>query len=242
MTDPRGSAPLVVRVAGREVAVWPRRSDKATRVRLSIRPGPRVELTVPLGASLAAAEAFLRDNLPWLEKALAKARPTQSSVCRHLADFPSVTIDDRWTEVELVAAGRAGFRLLEGDRVRLTYPEADPEGGLRRAVRALAGESLRSAVGRLARRVGVAVADVSVRDQSSRWGSCSAEGALSLNWRLVLLPPAIHDHVILHELAHRRHMDHSDRFWGQLEAWDPDWRRHDRELTRTWNRLMDLGR
>ena len=242
MSLPRGQAPLLVRVAGREVAVWPRRSDKATRVRLVVRPGPRVELTLPSGASLPAAEVFLRDNLPWLERALAKARPAQSSVCRHLADFPSVTLDDRWAEVELVAAGRAGFRLLGADRVRISYPEADPEGGSRRALRALASETLRAAVSRLSRRVGVAVAEVSVRDQSTRWGSCSAEGALSLNWRLVLLPPAIHDHVILHELAHRRHMDHSDRFWGQLEAWDPDWRRHDRELTRTWNRLMDLGR
>lgn len=242
MTAQRGPSPLLVRVGGREVAVWPRHSEKATRVRLSIRPGPKVELTVPAGASLAAAEAFLRDNLAWLEKALSRARPAQSSVCRHLADFPSLTVDDRWAEVELVAAGRAGFRLVEADRVRISYPESDPEGGVRRAVRSMAAETLRAAVARLSRRVGVSVADVSVRDQSSRWGSCSAEGALSLNWRLVLLPPAIHDHVILHELAHRRHMDHSDRFWGQLEAWDPDWRRHDRELTRTWNRLMDLGR
>jgi len=242
MSLSRGQAPLLVRVAGREVAVWPRRSEKATRVRLVVRAGPRVELTLPAGASLPAAEVFLRDNLPWLERALAKARPAQSSVCRHLADFPSVTVDDRWAEVELVAAGRAGFRLLATDRVRISYPEADPEGGARRALRALASETLRAAVARLSRRVGVAVAEVSVRDQSTRWGSCSAEGALSLNWRLVLLPPAIHDHVILHELAHRRHMDHSDRFWGQLESWDPDWRRHDRELTRTWNRLMDLGR
>lgn len=242
MRSPRGQAPLLVNVAGREVTVWPRRSDKALRVRLVVRPGPRVELTVPAGASLDAAEAFLRDNLPWLERTLAKARPAATSLCRHLADFPSLTVDDRWTEVELVASRRAGYALLREDRLRLTYPESDPEGGLRRSVRALAGDSLRAAVGRLARRVGVAVADISVRDQSTRWGSCSADGALSLNWRLVLLPPAIHDHVILHELAHRRHMDHSDRFWDQLAAWDPEWRRHDRELTRTWNRLMDLGR
>lgn len=73
MSLPRGQAPLLVRVAGREVAVWPRRSEKATRVRLVVRPGPRVELTLPAGASLPAAEVFLRDNLPWLEP----ARPHQ---------------------------------------------------------------------------------------------------------------------------------------------------------------------
>jgi predicted metal-dependent hydrolase len=52
----------------------------------------------------------------------------------------------------------------------------------------------------------------------------------------------LHDHVILHELSHRRHMDHSDRFWGQLAAWDPDWKKHDRELNKRWNVIMDLGR
>jgi predicted metal-dependent hydrolase len=97
-------------------------------------------------------------------------------------------------------------------------------------------------VERLSRRVGVTVAQVGVRDQTSRWGSCSANGALSLNWRLVLLPPLLHDHVILHELSHRRHMDHSERFWNQLAAWDPQWKKHDRELTRRWNVIMDLGR
>lgn len=242
MSEPRGQAPLSVSVGGREVAVWPRRSDKAVRVRLVVRPGPRVELTLPAGASLEAAEVFLRDNLGWLGRALDRARPAQTSLCRHLADFPTLTFDDRWMEVELVAAPRAGHRQAGPDRVALLYPESDPEDGVRRALRALAGESLRRAAGRLAGRVGVSVADISVRDQSTRWGSCSSTGGLSLNWRLVLLPPAIHDHVILHELAHRRHMDHSDRFWSQLEAWDPDWRRHDRELSRTWSRLMDLGR
>jgi predicted metal-dependent hydrolase len=242
MSAHRAPAPLLVRVDGREVAVWPRRSEKAARVRLVVRPGPRVELTLPAGASLDAAEVFLRDNLAWLGRALGRSRPAQTSLCRHLAEFPSLTVDDRWTDVDLLASGRSGHRLLGGDRVSLSYPESDPEGGLRRAVRGLAGESLRRATARLAGRVGVEVSDVTVRDQSTRWGSCSSAGALSLNWRLVLLPPAIHDHVILHELAHRLHMDHSARFWSRLEAWDPDWRRHDRELTRTWARLMDLGR
>lgn len=237
------STPFLVHVRGREVAVWTRVSERAARVRLTVRPGPRVELTLPAAASEEAARAFLEENLPWLERALARSRPGQTSVCRHLAEFPSLTWDDRWMAVELAAGARASHRVdSSADRVLLSYPAADPEGGVTRALRALAGDSLRLAVARLARRAGVGVADVSVRDQSTRWGSCSADGALSLNWRLVLLPPTIHDHVILHELAHRRHMDHSDRFWSQLAEWDPEWRRHDRELTRRWSRLMDLGR
>ena len=59
----------------------------------------------------------------------------------------------------------------------------------------------------------------------------------------MLLPPALQDHVIiLHELAHRVHLDHSDKFWGRLAAWDPDWRTNDKTLTRDWGRLMELAR
>ena len=90
----------------------------------------------------------------------------------------------------------------------------------------------------LARRCGVSTGTVSVRAQRSRWGSCSSGGALSLNWRLVLLPAELQDHVILHELAHRVHMDHSGEFWDLLNAWDPETGRHDRELSRRWAPLV----
>lgn len=240
---PESPRPILIRVAGREVEVWPRVSPRALRVKLTVRPGPRVELTLPPGAGLDTAQAFLREQVDWLGRAIAKARVTQTSLLEHLTRFPSLTYDDRWLSVELRSAGRAGYRLREAEEaVTLSHPADDAEGGVLRAVRRLAGDSLELAARRLAGRVGVQVGPVRVRDQASRWGSCSSAGSLSLNWRLVLLPPSVHDHVILHELAHRMHMDHSERFWGQLEAWDPDWRRHDQELTRRWGMLMDIGR
>jgi len=241
MPDP--VRPLLVRVGGREVEVWPRVSPRALRVRLAVRPGPRVELTVPEGTRRETAMAFLQDQLGWLEQALGKARVTQTSILGHLERFPSLTFDDRWLSVELQVGGRCGYKLRPADdTVTLVHTEDDAEAGALRALRRVAQDGLALAARRLAARVKVSIGDISVRNQSSRWGSCTADGALSLNWRLVLLPPAMHDHVILHELAHRVHMDHSDRFWAQLQAWDPEWRHHDRELTRRWNILMDLGR
>lgn len=235
--------PILVTVAGRATEVWPRVSDRATRVRLAVKPGPRVELTVPVGTRREMATAFLAEHIGWLEQALSKARATQGSLLEHLARFPTLTFDDRWLTVELREGGRCGYRLVpESESVVLTHVADGAETGALRAMRRLAQDGLSLAARRLAERVKVRIGDVSVRNQSSRWGSCSADGDLSLNWRLVLLPPAMHDHVILHELAHRVHMDHSDRFWAQLEAWDPDWQRHDRELTRRWNILMDIGR
>lgn len=235
--------PLFVRVGGREVQVWSRVSPRAQRVKLAVRPGPRVELTVPEGTRREAALAFLQDQLEWLEQALGKARVTQTSILEHLERFPSLTFDDRWLSVELQTGGRSGYKLRTADEALiLTYSAGDAEAGALRALRRVAQDGLTSAARRLADRVKVRIGDISIRNQSSRWGSCTADGALSLNWRLVLLPPAMHDHVILHELAHRVHMDHSDRFWAQLQAWDPEWKHHDRELTRRWNILMDLGR
>ncbi len=240
----KGPEAIAVHVAGRTIQVWPQVSLRATRVRLVVKPGPKVVLAYPPNTSPASALAFLKDNLSWLEQALARSRPVQSSLVAHLQKFPWATVDDRMWQVTLQAGGRTKLHMEPTmDQVTLTLPEAaEGEQGAMRAFRRLAETGLSLAVARLAKKVGVKVEQVSVRNQTTRWGSCSARGELSLNWRLILLPPLIHDHVILHELAHRLHMNHSDRFWAQLAAWDEDWRQHDRELTKRWSIIMDLGR
>jgi hypothetical protein len=65
-----------------------------------------------------------------------------------------------------------------------------------------------------------------LKELSSRWGSCSSDGNLNFNWRLVHCPPEVIDYVIVHELAHRKHMDHSQRFWNLVAEYTPDHRIH----------------
>ena len=89
-------------------------------------------------------------------------------------------------------------------------------------LRTLAARELPQRLHELARLHGFALPAVSVRNQRTRWGSCSPSGRISLNWRLVQLPPAVRDYVLLHELTHLRHLNHSARFWRELARLCPD--------------------
>ena len=234
--------PIVVHVAGRAVEVWPKVSERSTRVRLSVKPGPKIVLSYPPHTSHRAVLAFLHDQISWLEQALSKTRATQPHLLKHFSKFNWVTIDDRIMTLQIKNGGRTLVQINhETETVDLTLPKDIEEQAALRATRRLAETGLNLAVSRLAKKTKVTVGSVSVRDQTSRWGSCSSTGTLSLNWRLILLPPLIHDHVILHELAHRLHMNHSEKFWNQLESWDAEWKKHDRELTKRWSTIMDLG-
>ena len=82
----------------------------------------------------------------------------------------------------------------------------------------------------LAAETGVNVKHVTVRNQRSRWGSCSAGGTISLNWRLVQAPDAVRDYIIYHELMHLREMNHSDSFWARVAEVCPWWRESERWL------------
>jgi predicted metal-dependent hydrolase len=79
---------------------------------------------------------------------------------------------------------------------------------------------------------------IAVRDQRSRWGSCSARGAIMLNWRLIQMPPEVADYVMLHELVHLVQPNHSRRFWRAVEGVCADWRVAERWLRQHGRELL----
>jgi predicted metal-dependent hydrolase len=93
-----------------------------------------------------------------------------------------------------------------------------------RYLRAIAKVELIPRTFELARRTGSEISRVSVRNQRTRWGSCSARRAINLNWRLIQTPPHVVDYIILHELMHLREMNHSAKFWREVESVCPEWR------------------
>ena len=133
----------------------------------------------------------------------------------------------------LSASGRGAAKV---PRIGSRYtPEAIKE------LRRQAARELPARLLRLAEHHGLHVSRVSVRNQRSRWGSCSPSGHICLNWRLVLMPDAVRDYVLIHELMHLRRLDHSRHFWRLVAHACPDyenarqWLRENRHLLSDWH-------
>jgi len=99
-----------------------------------------------------------------------------------------------------------------------------------------ARRQLEPALQALAAQMAVVPARVQVRCQRSRWGSCSRRGTVSLNVCLLFQRPEVLHYLMIHELAHLRHMNHSARFWAEVARYQPDWKTLDRELLQGWRR------
>jgi predicted metal-dependent hydrolase len=126
-------------------------------------------------------------------------------------------------------------RQQEARRARGERPAIGDVAALRRR----AAEELPPALRVLAADHGVTVTRVSIRDQRSRWGACSSRGSITLNWRLVLVPPFVRDYVMVHELMHRRELNHSRRFWRHVAAACPRYQEARRWLLAEGRRLWE---
>jgi len=97
--------------------------------------------------------------------------------------------------------------------------------GLEAVYRKKARKQLEDRAAYYAGLMGVTYNRITVRAAKTRWGSCSARGNLNFHWKLILMPPEVLDYVVVHELAHRREMNHSSRFWAEVERIMPDYKR-----------------
>lgn len=88
-------------------------------------------------------------------------------------------------------------------------------------------------------KMGVTYGTISIRQQATRWGSCSSRGNLNFNWTLILTPEPLQDYVVVHELAHRLEMNHSDRFWKIVESQIPDYKER-RNLLKTYENQVTV--
>ena len=133
-------------------------------------------------------------------------------------------------QAEAVAQAKAAWLNKQLGRVASVEQACEAYDRLVPINRAVARRVIADRLDELAREHGFSYGRLFVRNQRTRWGSCSAENNINLNVHLVRLPAFLRDYVILHELVHTRIRDHSQRFWSELERYVPDCRRVDRQL------------
>jgi predicted metal-dependent hydrolase len=207
---------------------WPVTYVRHRRARhyvLRLEDDGSLRVTIPRGGSRKDAERFARHKAGWVERERYRRALARGST-GGWRDGSRILL--RGEELPLQVDRQGGATRL-GDEV-IPLP-ADGFGDLRRVVcdrlRRLAERELPIRVMELAAAAGCRVTGVTVRDQRSRWGSCSPSGRISLNWRLIQVPPSVRDYVLLHELTHLAEANHSVRFWSMLEAVCP-WHREAR--------------
>jgi predicted metal-dependent hydrolase len=194
------------------VKVRLRHSSRARRLRLVLVPGVGPELVVPARTGTRAIDGALETLAPWLEKALARQQPDALGLAR-----PGVA----WHGGEAVPLRRATAKRLgagwSAGALELRAPDAEGAAeALERWYRSEARGALEASIERQAPALGVAPKTVAVRDQRTRWGSCSARGTLSFSWRLLLAPAWVLEDVVCHELCHLHVANHSQAFWRLL--------------------------
>ena len=198
------------------------RNRRARRYILRLRPDGTARVTVPRGGALADAKRFAERNAAWLEKQLVRQalRPTRPQTW--LAGTEILFRGER-VRLEAGANGESGIVRFGGEALPVADATADLRPAIERHLRGLATRELPPRVLELAALHSLPVRRVTVRNQRSRWGSCSRHGTISLNWRLVQAPKFVSDYLVLHELAHLKEMNHSRRFWGEVERLCPDY-------------------
>jgi hypothetical protein len=224
-------------VAGtRRVRLWFVRNRRARRYILRLRPDGAARVTVPRGGSLAEAKRFAERNIAWLEQQLLR----QAMQPRQPLPWPlgtEIFFRGQGVRLEPGENGEAGVIRLGGAIVAIADAGGDLRPAVERHLRHLAAQELPARVFELAAPHHLPVRRVTVRNQRSRWGSCSRRGTISLNWRLVQTPPFVRDYLVLHELAHLKEMNHSRRFWSEVARLCPDFREAERWLKQHSNLL-----
>ena len=235
MREARGSEiPDYLQVGEDLLPLVIRRHNRAKRICLRYNPTEHaISLTLPRYTHVQAGLHFLTQKSEWLLETLQGA-PSKKAL------KPGVVIPLMGDRVRLRhdATMRKAWCMIDGALV-ISGPREEFGKRAIEAIKKIAKQEISKRATRYAKHVGRHINRIGVRDTRSRWGSCSSAGNLSFSWRLVFAPTEVFDYVIAHEVAHLRHMNHSDRFWNLVSIICPDYeiakewlRRHGRELYR----------
>jgi len=214
-----------------------RRSDRASRVRVSVDPTGDVEVVLPRRSPASAAPAAIAELRPWIDRRLREASAVRDAIAARGATLPylgtPLTLtpqDGRTLGTPLTLTPQDGRTRVHRAGDALLVPGADASAAIERWYRRAAAKEIAPRLDAAAQALGTTYSALSIRGQRTRWGSCSSRGAMSFNWRLLLAPEQVLDYVVWHEACHLRVMDHSARFWALVREHCPQFEEHRRWL------------
>lgn len=224
----------LLEIDGRFIDVRVLENPRTTRLTLRLVPAAKAQeslkVTVPPGTPEQEVDEFLQRNRNWAAARL--SRLPEVIRLEHGAVIPLRGVPHRIVYSGTIR-GIVSVGMEEDGPVIRVF--GDPKFTSRKVAEFLkrqARQDLTRAVARYSEALGVTAKSITLRDTTSRWGSCSSSGALNFSWRIVLAPPEVLDYLAAHEVAHLREMNHSDRFWKLVAGICPDMDKH-----KSWLRI-----
>jgi predicted metal-dependent hydrolase len=218
----RARATQRIELPSEVVEVRVRESPRGRTARLRVGPQRPLEIIVPASMDDAEVANVLSERRDWIRRKLDSSRAAAGRASLGL-DRPGIV----WLAgrpIEIASDGSRPVARLDGEVLRVGGSRPEAARAIERWYRRQARDEIRRVALEEGRRLGIDYRSITVRDQRTRWGSCSPAGNLALNWRLVMAPEAVLRYVMVHELCHRRVANHSKRFWRLLEEASPGWR------------------
>ncbi len=206
-----------------------KRSSKSLSLRISINAQAQVVVSAPKFMPEFLVKKFVQEHQAWIESNLAKVKKNQIPINNN----ELYIFDKKYQIVINNAADTMGINVKDG-QILINNLSAKSQSKINQQIEAFLKKTaikyITTRTQILAKQMKISYKRVTLREQSSRWGSCSSYGNLSFNWRLVHYPPAIIDYVIIHELTHRLEMNHSKKFWAIVQKYDSEYLIHKGQL------------
>ena len=185
-------------------------------------------VSAPKNVPLNAIHEFVNSRKSWIHEKLTIKEQREEQFADLARQYRwRMLLRGEWKPVEeLIFENKSQIRISEKEQIvevkrggRISREELN--GAVTGFYKQLARIEMHNRLIELTEKMPITFTRVSIRDQKTRWGSCSSKGSINLNWRMMKLPPEISDYILIHELCHRIHMNHSPKFWKLVRSWYP---------------------
>ncbi len=225
----------IILADGSEISVQLKQNPRAKRMILRFDlKNNQPRLTVPPFTPMTRIDEFLACHQDWLQQQI-------NAINRHRVS-DKIYYKGELYQICHCPDQRGGVMVDEPTKsFRVSGDQAFLHSRMVRFLKKQAGLSVKPKAKQIAERIGKTPKHITIRNQYSRWGSCSSQGGLNFNWRLIMCPPSVEVYVIAHEVAHMRHMDHSHRFWALVGELHPSYQTDRQWLRQNGDALICYG-